>query len=137
MEKLEHYKKKYGDIHYKLQLLKDVQKFQDLYADLYFFEVYLKYNIDREFAKHFGTDWKADIRFWKSKDKHKKFTENNEITLGFWVALFNTRINQYDGKIKIKNIFKDINLGFNKIYTELKDIRDFRNAIFILMLKHT
>ena len=89
MKKLKYYQEQ-DSIFYKLNLIKDVEKCQDVYADLHFFEIYLMHNIHQEYSKHYGEDWKNDNQFWKNGNsfEYKQFIDNGKITLGFWVYLF-------------------------------------------------
>ena len=160
MEKLEDYKKKYGEIYYKLHLIEDVNRSKNIYSDLYFFEVYLRYNVNEEFKRVYG-------RFWQNLDEYKilKYKKNlleyfnitvdemiafnniykigDDLSLGFWIKLFGKKFHQkyIDKTIDLKKIFpamplKDDNnpekktRDITEIYKDLQKIRDFRNKIF-------
>lgn len=141
MKKLKYYQEQ-DSIFYKLNLIKDVEKCQSAYGDLHFFEIYLTHNIDKEYSKHFGEDWKNDNQFWKNGNsfEYKQFIDNEKITLGFWVYLFRNNPHKYfkessnnKGNISLKNIFPGLTpkkLTHKIIHSDLQKIKNFRNVIF-------
>jgi hypothetical protein len=145
MKKLKYYQEQ-DRIFYKLNLINDVKKCQDVYADLHFFEIYLTHNIDKEYSKYkdYGYEnWKNDSQFWKNGNsfEYKQFIDNEKITLGFWVYLFRNKPSHYfkesskknAGKISLKNIFPGLTpkkLTHKIIHQDLQKIKNFRNVIF-------
>lgn len=141
MKKLKYYQEQ-DSIFYKLNLIKDVEKCQDVYADLHFFEIYLMHNIHQEYSKHYGEDWKNDNQFWKNGNsfEYQQFIDNGKITLGFWVYLFRNNPHKYfkessnnKGNISLKNIFPGLSpkkLTHKIIHSDLQKIKNFRNVIF-------
>ena len=152
MEKIEYYKNK-DNIFYKYNLIKDDNKFGEAYQDLYFFEVYLRYNIDKEFKRVFGENWQENEMFKKlqydqnllqhfniTMEEMDKFllayNKPKSPSLGFWTKLFSSQFHDTlynNNKILIANIFpglKKEDKKPKKIHKDLEKIRIFRNKVF-------
>ncbi|MFN8769252.1 MAG: hypothetical protein ACK5Z5_04070 [Neisseriaceae bacterium] len=126
---------------------------QFCYPLLHYFEITLRNKINSFYAKKYGSNWlitppsilKYDIsvmtRINEIKEKYRTSISNDDIianlTLGFWVELFNPKyllrtqlykeqVNSVFG-ISAKNIHKDYLI---KLHNELNTIRGFRNRIF-------
>ena len=140
MEKLEDYKKKYGEIYHKLYLIEDVQKSTNIYSDLYFFEVYLRYNVNKELTRVYGENWQDsdkdetenkngyrelkydkqllnhfNITLDKMQEFNDKYDRKDKLSLGFWVKLFGKKFHEryINGTIDLKKIFPAIPLTDN------------------------
>ncbi|MBP9742450.1 MAG: hypothetical protein KBD37_03735 [Burkholderiales bacterium] len=142
---------KYND---ELEYVKNVKFSQFHYPLLHYFEITFRNKINGFYANNFGDNWLIELpsilNFDKSiidrvndskfKIKNNIITNNDiiaNLTLGFWVELFNPRylLRTKLYKEQVYSIFaiskKNIHKKYLiKLHNELNTIRSFRNRIF-------
>lgn len=141
---------KYSD---ELEYVENIKFSQFHYPMLHYFEIAFRNKINRFYANNFGHNWlielptilKFDVYIVDQinhvKHKFKKDITNDDIisnlTLGFWVELFNPRylLSTKLHKEQVHDIFsiskKSIHKGYLiKLHNQLNTIRGFRNRIF-------
>jgi hypothetical protein len=138
----------------ELEYVENIKFSQFHYPLLHYFEITFRNKINRFYANHFGDNWLIELpsilnfdasivdRINEVKYKIKNNIVTNDdiianLTLGFWVELFNPRylLRTKLYKEQVYSVFgiskKSVHKAYLiKLHNELNTIRGFRNRIF-------
>src|SRR5579863_4843426 len=145
-------KKRMSNYSNDVEYVENVKFSQFCYPLLHYFEITLRNKINYFYSKKYGTSWlinQPSILMHDSSiisrineiDKYNTSSNHDDIianlTLGFWVGLFNPKylLRTQLHKEQINSVFgistKNIHKGYLvKLHNELNTIRNFRNRIF-------
>ncbi len=145
-------KKRMSNYSDDVEYVENVKFSQFCYPLLHYFEITLRNKINCFYSKKYGTSWLINpppilmhdssiISRINEIDKYNTSGNHDDIianlTLGFWVGLFNPKylLSTQLHKEQVNSVFgistKNIHKGYLiKLHNELNTIRNFRNRIF-------